>query len=132
MKCPDCGSENIVKEEEIYCGNCGLILLEDCFRDDNYKTDNYPLNDSVEMNVTLARLERKHGYTSKAQKRFWKFKSDYWDLFEKILLEEGYKYADIPHIFYNHFMDYYYSRKQKKGSRKRKDIIYDFLISWEI
>lgn len=133
MKCPECGSNKIIEEErEKYCGNCGLVLTEDYITDDNYNTNNYPLNDSVEMNTALTKLEKKHGYDSKAAKRFRRFKSDYFDLVEEILLEEGYKYADIPNIFYNHFMDWYYSRKHRLGGRKRKDIVYDFLISWEI
>jgi hypothetical protein len=133
MKCPECGSEKIVEEEhQTYCGNCGLILSENYCANDKYETDNCPLNDSVEMNVTLTKLERKHNYTSKAAKRFWKFKSDYFDLFEEILLEEGYHYADIPNIFYNNFMDWFYSRKHKRGNKKRKDVIYDFLMAGEV
>ena len=133
MKCPECSNTEFKEENgELYCNKCGLVLSECFIVPDKYKTDNCSLNDSVEMNTTLTRLERKHNYTSKAAKRFWKFKSDYFDLFEEILLEEGYHYADIPNIFYNHFMDWYYSRKNKQGSRKRKDIVYDFLISWEI
>lgn len=133
MICPECGSEKIVEERnEIYCQNCGLILSENYCVNDKYETDNCPLNDSVEMNTTLTRLEKKHGYDSKAAKRFRKFKFDYFDLFEQVLLQEGYKYADIPSIFYDHFIDWYYSRKQKRGNKKRKDIIYDFLMAWEV
>ena len=133
MKCPECENEEFREENgELYCTKCGLVLSEYFFVPDKYKTDNCPLNDSVEMNTTLTRIEKKHGYDSKAAKRFRKFKSDYFDLFEEILLEEGYHYANIPHIFYNHFMDWYYSKKNKEGSRKRKDVVYDFLISWEI
>jgi ABC-type ATPase with predicted acetyltransferase domain len=133
MKCPDCKNEEFKEENgELYCSKCGLILSEDYRVNDKYETDNCPLNDSVEMNVTLTKLEKKHGYDSKSAQRFRRFKADYFDLFEKILLKEGYHYADIPNIFYNHFIDWYYSRKHKKGGRKRKDIVYDFLIRWEI
>ena len=133
MKCPECSTTEFKKENgELYCSKCGLVLSECFIVPDKYETDNCPLNDSVEMNTTLTKLEMKHGYDSKAAKRFRKFKFDYFNLFEEVLLEEGYNYADIPHIFYNHFMDWYYSRKQKHSNKKRKDIIYDFLMAWEV
>ena len=133
MKCSDCGNGEFKEENKIvYCTKCGLILSENYCANDKYETDNCPLNDSVEMNTTLTRLEKKHGYDSKAAKRFRKFKFDYFSLFEEILLKEGYNYADIPDIFYSHFIDWYYSRKHKRGNKKRKDVIYDFLMAWEV
>jgi hypothetical protein len=132
-KCPECGNEEFREENnEKYCTKCGFVISENYIVSDKYETDNYPLNDSVNMNTTLTKLEKKHGYDSKAAKRFRKFKFDYFDLFEQVLLQEGYHYADIPNIFYNHFMNWFYSRKHKRGNKKRKDVIYDFLMAWEV
>lgn len=133
MKCKECSNTEFREENgELYCTKCGLVLSECFIVPDKYETNNCPLNDSVEMNTILTKLEKKNGYDSKAAKRFRKFKFDYLDLFEEVLLEEGYKYADIPNIFFNHFMDWYYARKRKPSNRKRKDIIYDFLMAWEV
>lgn len=133
MKCPECKSKKIITENnQTYCNNCGLILSEDYMVLDEYGTDNHLLPNSFKIDSILNKLEKKYNYDSKAAQRFRKFKSNYFDLFEKILLSGGYKYVNIHKIFYNHFCDWYSIRKHRISNRKREDIIYDFLYDWEI
>ena len=132
MNCPDCGSNNIVQEKrEKYCGNCGLVLDEE-YTDDNCSEYNYPLDDSIKIDTTLTRLELKHNYRSRSYERFNKFKQHYYDLFEDTLLENGYVMSDVPHIFYNHFLQWYQLNSKKIGNKKRIDVIYCFLMEWEV
>lgn len=133
MKCPDCKSDKIIeKEGQTYCGNCGLILSEDNISHDNYSEYNYPLDDSIKMDVTLTRLELKHGYRSRSYERFNKFKQHYFELFEDTLLENGYAICDVPHIFYNHFLQWYRLNSKRIGNKKRIDVINWFLMEWEV
>ena len=133
MKCKDCGNEEFAEQSrEIYCTKCGLVVSEDYLVSDRYETNNSPLDDGVQMDSTLTKLELKHNYRSRAYERYKKFKQNYYDIFESVLLENGYMMYDVPHVFYNHFLQWYNRNSKRVGNKKRVDVINWFLMEWEV
>lgn len=89
------------------------------------------LNNGLDLEKEMVRIERKYGYKSPAQERFIKFKQRYYDLFEDILLKKGYNVSDVPIIFYNHFKSWYHINSKGKGNTTRVDVINQFLKDFE-
>lgn len=85
-----------------------------------------------DLEMQMIRIERKHGYKSKAYRRFEKLKQRYFDLFEDIMLERDYMLYEIPDIFYNHFRPWYEHNSKGKGNPKRVEVILKFLREYEV
>ena len=135
MKCPECESENIVEEQnEVYCRDCGLIIREDYMTvENNYdENSNLTIDDGLNLDVQMTNIEKKHNYRSRSYERYRKFKQRYYDIFEDVLLENGYAICDIPHIFYNCFRVWYKHNSKRIGNKKRIDVINWFLMDWEV
>ena len=90
------------------------------------------INDGLDLEMQMIRAELKYGYKSRSYERFKKFKQRYFNLFEDVLLEEGYAMCDVPHIFYNHFRQWYNCNSKRIGNTKRVDVIKWFLMDWEV
>lgn len=89
------------------------------------------LNNGLDVEKEMIRIERKYGYKSPAYRRFENFKHNYYGLFEDILLKKGYNVSDVPIIFYNHFKQWYELNSKSKGNSKRVDVIHQFLKDYE-
>jgi hypothetical protein len=133
MICPECGNEEFREENnEKYCTKCGLVISENFVVPDKYETNNSPLDDGVQIDSSLTKLELKHNYRSRAYERYKKFKQHYYNIFEDILLKNGYEMYDVPHIFFNHFRVWYRTNSKRIGNKKRVDVINWFLMEWEV
>lgn len=90
------------------------------------------IDDGLDLEMRMINIELKQGYKSRSYERFKKFKQRYYDIFEDILLENGYAITDVPHIFYNHFKQWYEQNSKKIGNTTRVDVINWFLRDWQI
>lgn len=134
-KCPDCG-EN-VNPEDTFCPRCGLVfddspIYNTSGYDKNTGTYHEILNNGLDLEREMIQIELKHGYKSLAYMRFENFKKHYYDLFEEVLLENGYKLCEVPIIFYNHFRQWYQLNSKGKGNTNRVDVIQQFLKEFEV
>ena len=134
MKCPDCANTEFKKESgEVYCTKCGLVLTEDFSTVENpYGENSLTIDNGLHLEVQMVNIERKYNYRSRSNERFRKFKRHYYDLLEDVLLENGYMMYDVPHIFYNHFLQWYNHNSKRIGNKKRIDVINWFLMEWEV
>jgi hypothetical protein len=80
----------------------------------------------------MINIEKNHNYRSRSYERFLKFRQNYFYLFEEVLLENNYSMYDVPHIFYNHFLQWYRLNSKRIGNKKRVDVINRFLMEWEV
>lgn len=90
------------------------------------------LNNGQDLEMEMIRIERKHGYKSRSYRRFENFKRNYYDVFERILLENGYKLYEVPNIFYSHFKQWYDLNFKNNKNTKRVDVINQFLDEFEV
>ena len=91
-----------------------------------------PIDDGLDLEMQMINIELKYGYKSRSYERFKKFKQRYYDLFEDVLLENGYAMSDVPYIFYNHFRQWYQHNSKRIGNKKRVDVIKCFLMEFEV
>jgi hypothetical protein len=134
MKCPECGNEEFREEnDEKYCTKCGLVISEDYNTVENpYGENSLTIDNGLHLEMKMTNIEKKHNYRSRSYERFNKFKQNYYDIFENVLLKNGYMMYDVPHIFYNHFRQWYQHNSKRIGNKKRVDVINWFLMEWEV
>ena len=90
------------------------------------------LNDGLDLEMEMIRRELKYGYKSKSYRRFESFKRNYYDLFEKILLKNGYEMYEVLHLFNNHFKQWYDLNFKSNKNTKRVEVINQFLETYQV